>query len=122
MPSFNFLLLWALLLVVGSCAQQSAEKAISPSTAKSILIRGMFEGQNDYRKWEVFLTKSGYTSPKFRVRENGRFQMRLKNLPKGKYQFNFGPRSKNKNGYWSFQIPVYKPLINLGWIPTTSEQ
>lgn len=108
-------------LLLSSCAQKSTERPASPEVRK-VTIRGMFEGQNDYRKWVVFLSKQGYTSPHYMVLPNGKFQMQLENLPKGKYQFNFGPRTPRKNGYWSFQIPVYKPVINLGWIPTTSAE
>jgi len=83
-----------------------------------VTIQGIFSGQDDYKNWEVFIGNKGYTSPRFKVQENGRFRINLKGIKKGRYQFFYGKKAKKVSDYWSFQIPVYKRSVDLGWVKT----
>lgn len=116
MNSSNFLkpaLLLASLFLFG-CSHQKKDEA-KPLNAVSI--KGLFSGQDHYRGWVVFLSRDKMRTKQFPVKDNGNFLMVVPNLKPGNYQFHYG-RKGNSIGFNSFQIPVYKQQINLGWVNT----
>lgn len=105
-------------LVLGlmlSCTH-GIEQSTSQQVLGQVTITGIFDAQEDTRNWIVFIGRSGFTSATTQLKTNGSFQLTLKNLLPGNYQFYFGKKSKRTKNYRSFQIPVYKKNINLGWI------
>jgi hypothetical protein len=110
MHFFNTLLLASFFFV--SCAHKSEEK---PKTLVATTIKGLFTGQDHYRGWVVYLSQDKVKTHQFPVKSNGSFKMTVPKLKQGNYQFHFGHK---KSGFRSFQIPVYKPSINLGLVNT----
>lgn len=100
-----------------ACSQSTPQKK-PIQTVPTVTIQGLFSGQEGYQNWEVFIGNKSYTSPRFKVQGNGRFKMTLNGVRKGRYQFYYGKKSNKTSDYWSFQIPVYKQSIDLGWVRT----
>jgi hypothetical protein len=111
----SFSLILPFILLFWGCSQSSSQKKTVQSVPQ-VTIQGIISGQEDYKNWEVFIGRKGYTSPRFKVQENGRFKMSLSGIQKGRYQFYYGKKSKKTSDYWSFQIPVYKSRVDLGWV------
>ena len=83
-----------------------------------VKIRGILTEQDNYQRWVVFLTAKNFQSPFYQVRPNGRFLIEMLKVEPGNYRMHFGVKSKINSDYSSLVIPVYRPEINVGIIPT----